>query len=318
MNRWLALLAGCCLLAAAARGPAQLVRAQKDVENAVRTLKTDKDAKNRVEALARIAEVAQVRIAFIKPAMPALIEAMADPAAEVRRAAANVLGLANQEHDKVVPVLIKALDKKEDRTVRIACANALNAFGGNATDAITVLAEIQKELNGMPQDARDNELLQATSQALGTIQAAFKEQADRIIAQLRADPDAETRIKAIETVAKLAKSYPAYAGPAYAAIVDAWIKDRDADVRKAVQDWVRTAKPEPRTIVTPLLQILNNPQEEKFNRVAAATMLAGLRGDAKEALPALNELKGKEQDQDVLSAVGFALRRIQAAVDEKQ
>ena len=94
-------------------------------------------------------------------------------------------------------------------------------------------------------------------------------------------------------------------------MVDAWIKDRDSDVRKAVQEWVRVAKPEPKAIVGPLVQILTNPQEEKLNRMAAATMLGGLRGDAKDALPALNELKGKEQDPDVLGAVGFALRRIQ-------
>ena len=191
MYRWITILAGGALLAAATTSTAQVAKAQKDVENAIKVIKTDKDAKNRVEALTRIAEVAQVRTAFAKPALPTVIEALADPAAEVRRTAANVLGVVNLEHEKVVPALIKSLDKKEDRTVRIASANALNAFGGTATDAITVLAEIQKELNGMPEAARDNELLQAANQALGTIQAAFKEQADEIIAKLRTNPDAE-------------------------------------------------------------------------------------------------------------------------------
>jgi HEAT repeat protein len=318
MHKLAALLTCGFLLAAAAATHGQATRSQKDVEKALKILKEDKDAKNRAEAINQMGEVALVRTALVKPAIPALVDAMADPAVEVRRAAANLLGLVNQEHKLVAPVLIKALDKKEDRTVRIAAANALTAFAGHGAAAVMPLSEIKKELDGMAQDARDNELLQSVNQALGTIQAAFKEQAEQLIAMLRTNPDAQVRVKAIDEVAKLAKSHPAYAGQAYNAIVDAWIKDRDADVRKAVQDWIRAMKPDPKAIVTPLVQILSNPGEEKLNRVAAATMLSGMRGDAKDALPALNELKGKEQDQDVLTAVGFALRRIMAAVDEKQ
>lgn len=316
MKKLIALLASCLLLAGVTQ--AQVTRTQMDVEKAIKIVKGDKDVKNRVDALGRLAEAALVRTALVKPAIPVLVEAMADPSVEVRRAAANVLGLANQEHKTVAPVLIKALDKKEDRNVRLAAVVALNTFGPHAADAVLVLAEIQKELNGMDQKERDNQLLQAVNQALATIQASFKEQADRIIAMLRANPDAEVRIKSIDEVAKLAKTHPAFATQAYNALVDAWIKDRDNDVRKAVQEWVRTMKPEPKVILTPLIQILSNPQEDKLNRLAAATMLGGMRGEAKEAIPALTALKDKEQDKDVVRAVTFALRGIQGAAEEKQ
>ena len=301
-------------------------KTNKEVDAALKIVKTSKDAKARADAIAELGNIANVRTAFLKPAIPDLINLLKDGDANIRRGAAQLLGLIGMDAKVAVPDLIAVLDKGQDGGVRSAAAQALATMRSAAGDAIPALLEVQKEQTALDEKARNNQLLQDVNQALGTIQASFKEDADQTIGTLKTGADAKQRLTAVAAVVKLAKTRPAFAPPAYAALVEAWIKDRDNEVRQEIGKLFVGNKPDPKLVIAPLTEYLKE-NHDKITRVTAATLLGGLKADAKDALPLLTDIVTKEnakpegqRDQDLLSAVQFALRRIQAATkpDEKQ
>ncbi len=75
------------------------------------------------------------------PAIPALVEALCDSNKFVRWSAARTLGRLNPRRaDEVVPGLMRLLDDREDPSVRIAAAKALELYGEHAKKAVPLLA----------------------------------------------------------------------------------------------------------------------------------------------------------------------------------
>ena len=318
----------CMLLIVASfqKATAQASKTQKEVDAAVKVLKTDKDPKARAAAIGDLATIGNVKTSYLKPAIPALIDGLKDADGNVRRGAAQVLGLIGVEAKSAVPGLIAVLDKTQDGGVRSAAALALATMRSAAGDAIPALLEVQKEQSALDEKARNNQLLQDVNQALGTIQASFKEDADQTIGSLKTRAEPKDRLAAVVAVVNLAKTRPAFAPPAYAALVEAWVKDRDNEVRQEIGKLFVGNKPDPKLVIAPLIEYVKENQD-KPTRLTAATLLGGLKADAKDALPLLTEIVTKEnakpegqRDQDLLAAVNFALRRIQAATkpDEKE
>jgi len=77
------------------------------------------------------------------PAIPALVEALCDSNKFVRWSAARTLGRLNpRQADAVVPGLMRLLDDREDPSVRIAAAKALELYGEHAKQAVPLLARV--------------------------------------------------------------------------------------------------------------------------------------------------------------------------------
>lgn len=77
------------------------------------------------------------------PAIPALVKALCDSNKFVRWAAARTLGrLEPREADAVVPGLMRLLNDREDASVRITAAYALEQYGPNAKQAVPYLARV--------------------------------------------------------------------------------------------------------------------------------------------------------------------------------
>jgi HEAT repeat protein len=77
------------------------------------------------------------------PAIPALVEALSDYNKFVRWSAARTLGRLNPRRaDEVVPGLMRLLDDREDPSVRIAAAKALELYGEHAKKAVPLLARV--------------------------------------------------------------------------------------------------------------------------------------------------------------------------------
>lgn len=78
-----------------------------------------------------------------EPAMPALITRLSDSNKFIRWASARTLGrLAPQRAEEVVPQLSKMLDDREDPSVRITAAYALEQYGPAAKGAVPLLARV--------------------------------------------------------------------------------------------------------------------------------------------------------------------------------
>ena len=77
------------------------------------------------------------------PAIPALVTALRDYNKFVRWSSARTLGRLNpRQADEVVPGLMRLLDDREDPSVRIAAAKALELYGEHAKKAVPELARV--------------------------------------------------------------------------------------------------------------------------------------------------------------------------------
>jgi HEAT repeat protein len=139
----------------------------------VEKLKKSKDPKERADAAREICHIGQVKAAFTKPAVPALVEALKDSDAGVRREVAITLGEIKADPRLVVQPLTDAL-KDKDNGVRTAVAESLAYFGGQAKVALPALEEIQKEMNALTkeQQQQNGQLIQAVNQAIDAIKQA--------------------------------------------------------------------------------------------------------------------------------------------------
>ncbi len=76
-------------------------------------------------------------------AIPALVAALRDSNKFVRWSAARTLGrLSPRRAEEVVPGLMRLLDDREDPSVRIAAAKALELYGEHAKQAAPLLARV--------------------------------------------------------------------------------------------------------------------------------------------------------------------------------
>lgn len=80
---------------------------------------------------------------FAAMAIPSLVESLRDYNKFVRWSSARTLGrLAPRQPDEVVPGLMRMLDDREDPSVRIAAAQALELYGEHARKAVPLLARV--------------------------------------------------------------------------------------------------------------------------------------------------------------------------------
>ena len=140
MNTLKRIGAGLVLLALV---PAAVADKKDDVARLMKELKS-KDVKTRIAAADDLGHIGQIKKSYTEPAVPALIEALRDTDAGVRKAAANALGKVDPDVKLAVPALTDALKDKVP-AVRQAAAGALGLIGSDAKDAIPILRETQKD-----------------------------------------------------------------------------------------------------------------------------------------------------------------------------
>jgi HEAT repeat protein len=151
---------------------------KEDVARLMKELKA-RDIKTRIAAAEELGHIGQIKKSFTEPAVPALIDALHDSDAGVRKAAAEALGKVDPDVKLAVPALQGALKDKTPKEkcpvchgsgkvggdsgpascptcvgtgvastpVRIAAAGALGQIGPDAKDAVPALREMQQDSN---------------------------------------------------------------------------------------------------------------------------------------------------------------------------
>ncbi len=120
-----------------------------DVPPLVKQLTTPSmPAKTRAEAARELGRIGQIKVSYVKDAIPHLLKAAKDKDDNVRREALLALGMSNPEPDTAVPVMIEGLKSSNDQ-VKIAAAEALGYLGGAAKDALPELRRLREELDKM-------------------------------------------------------------------------------------------------------------------------------------------------------------------------
>ena len=96
---------------------------------------------------AAVARAVRQLVEMGEPAVPALVQALRDPEARVRNAAASALwGLGPKAHD-AVPTLAEALADNDDG-VRLGVVMALESIGRDAAAAVPALARAVRDRDG--------------------------------------------------------------------------------------------------------------------------------------------------------------------------
>ena len=88
--------------------------------------------------LVRLPDAQDALLPFGDEVVPAMIEALADPDADLRIFALKIIEDCEGDTEPALPVMIKALDDA-DRIVRIAAVGPVAAFGEKAMDAVPIL-----------------------------------------------------------------------------------------------------------------------------------------------------------------------------------
>ena len=287
MKRLIVVLTGLLLLiGSGASGQTK----QKEAEGHLKTLQTSKDAKARAEAANQLAELGQVKITLIRPAEPALVDALKDENGEVRQAALRALGVLEPYKKERIPVLLPLLKDGENRNTRLAAVIMLGQTEGGAKEAIPLLEEIQKK-EAEKADKRDGEMVNRVNEALVGIRQHL---VGGYITAVKEDKDPKQRAAAAAELAKIAQLKAEQAKPAIGVLVDA-LKDDSADVRKAALTALGFAKPEPQAVVPALIGIVKNIREDKAVRLSAIGMLGTIGPGARDALPFLEFLLDREK-----------------------
>src|SRR5262249_35622967 len=102
----------------------------------------DKNPKVRTQAVADLGDLADVRLADAKAALPKLKEWQKDADAGVRKAVVEALGKI--EPDQYPTLLIETLKTDKDPAVQLAAVQAVQRLGPMAKGAVAVLQEVHK------------------------------------------------------------------------------------------------------------------------------------------------------------------------------
>lgn len=297
---------------ASVHGQAATAKLMKDVEAYIKVLKTDKDAKNRAEAIGGLAEVAEVRSGLIKPALPTLVAALKDSAVEVRKGAVALLAQAESYPRDWIPNLLGLLPEGEDREVRIGAIGILGGVEGGVKEALAPLVEIQGKEAAKAEDMRDNELINAINQSLEGIRDQL---ANGSAATLGQDKQAKARAAAAAELAKLGQDKVERIKPHIPSLLKA-LKDPDAAVRAAVLGALAVAKPEAEDLVPALIERLKNIREERSVRLAVVELLGATGPSAADAVPYLEiwqqreSKKENDRDKEMLDKISQAIEAL--------
>lgn len=277
----------------------QTAKQKEEVESLVKTLKTAKDPKTRVNAANELTNLGTIRAILIRAAEPSLIAALKDDNGEVRQAVvATLMVLEPYKKDRVAN-LLPLLNVNEPRNGRLGAVLMLGKTEGGATEAVPGLEAILKAEGEKADNMRDGEMIQQVNQALVNIRQYLIEGYIKAVVQ---DKNAKVRATAAGELAKIAQTKAEQAQPAIPALVAA-LKDDDADVRKAALNALTFAKPQPGDVIDGLIAIVKNLREDKGVKLAAVGMLAAMGPNARPALPYLEvlldrEAKKAETDRD--------------------
>ena len=240
--------------------------------------------------------------------LPRLVEALNDPDASVRDAAAYAIGEicaslgpdAASQWDLTGPALLNALAKDTDGHVRRSAAFALGSQGRNAASA-------EKALRTALRDP-DPIVRQQAARALGRLVEVEPEAVQALCGSL-ADADALVRRDAAQALGQLGQ--PA-ALPAIRPLLARFMEEKDANARRAALDaLVSLVGPDERAdkaLVRELLKALRTDDDDV--RRAAALGLGNIGGpDAAQAVGPLCELL-RQDDPLFQSQAAAALANI--------
>jgi HEAT repeat protein len=115
------------------------------------------DPMTRVSAVEDLGHLAEVKLDDAKPAIPALLKALKDRDAGVRRAVIAAMEKIEPEPKDYVPALIDLLKKERDSNVRLLAVRALGQIGPPAKSAVSTLKELQKEIQKTAKKAKPKE-----------------------------------------------------------------------------------------------------------------------------------------------------------------
>jgi HEAT repeat protein len=157
------------------------------------------------------------------PAIPSLVNSLRDTNKFVRWGSARTLGKLNpRQADEVVPGLVRLLDDREDPSVRIAAAKALEQYGEHAKEAVPALARVINR--------GDKEYIIAilrTIQGIGTDAAPALPNVAWILSERSHPPS--VRIEAAQTLGR----FGPLAKEQLPVLREVMINDSDEDVRNA-------------------------------------------------------------------------------------
>jgi tetratricopeptide (TPR) repeat protein len=269
-----------------------------EVPEVVRQLK-DKDAKVRAEAARRL----DLFGPLAKPspelmaAVPALVEALRDPEAEVRKHCVSVLvnlsfWAERIDMDAGVSALIQML-KEADDVVRREAATALGKVGPGARDAVPALTEALGD--------RVENVRSSAAYALGKIGRESKDAAPFLI-KLLTDSSADVRESA---AVALSKVEPGASRVVVSALAEDLKNEKPAFRARAARA-LRSFGPEAKAAVPLLADMLK--AEDKWSREEAARTLGEIGPAAKEAVPALLRSLNERDAHARVSAAAALLR----------
>jgi HEAT repeat protein len=140
------------------------------IEGYIKAVQSDKDAKVRATSAAELAKIAQTKAEQAQPAIPALVAALKDDDADVRKAALNALTFAKPQPGDVIPGLIAIVKNiKEDKGVRIAAIGMLGSMGPNARESLPFLEFLLDRETKKAENDRDKPLFDKLTEAVTAI-----------------------------------------------------------------------------------------------------------------------------------------------------
>jgi hypothetical protein len=137
-----------------------------------------------------------------------------------------------------------------------------------------------------------------------------KEQVDKLISILKTDKDAKKRLEAAQELQRIGEVRAKDAQPAAEALVEAFRKDGDGNVRVAAGTALRTLEPDPKLVLPAVLDVLKNDKEGNGVLASAALLAATLGKEAKEAAPLMAEIKKREEGKDEKTRDGNLLNAL--------
>jgi HEAT repeat protein len=170
-------VAGLSLLFAQASVSAQQpkTRTQKEMEEHLKTLKSNAKTPDRVRAITRIVELEAIRKGTSKDAIPTIAKALGDKEVLVRAAAAEAIGtFAASGYDvkEYVDDLVALVSDTQKREVKISAIIALGHVGKDAAPAVKLLTDLLEKEKAKDDKMRDREMFQMLNEALQRLRAA--------------------------------------------------------------------------------------------------------------------------------------------------
>jgi HEAT repeat protein len=142
-----------------------------------------------------------------------------------------------------------------------------------------------------------------------------KEDAPKLINQLKTSANAKLRALAADDLGKLGAIRASYAADAIDPLINALAKDKDADVRKAAAAALGEIGSEAEKVVKALTDALKDTAASV--KIAAAGALGQFGSEAKSALADLKDLASKKDDKKISQAAAAAVRQINGTPKKK-